>query len=152
MSSEYAQIELCYAYGRALATHPLDLDAFRAILAPDVKLSFLPLSFGAPKIGVIDKFLGAVQHVVGGLTDLEYVIDGSEIGTLYVLILSFYICTNDYNPARRFPLRQTTLARFASANLSIIKSSPVHAWQSARTASSGSLRSASISTLRQRRS
>jgi hypothetical protein len=79
MSSEYAQIELCYAYGRALATHPLDLDAFRAILASDVKLSFLPLSFGAPRIEGIDNFLGVVQHVVGGLTDLEHVIDGSEV-------------------------------------------------------------------------
>jgi hypothetical protein len=91
MSSEYAQIELCYAYGHTLATHPLDLEAFRAILAPDVKHSFLPLSFGAPKIEGIDNSLGAVQHVVGGLTDLEYVIDGSEGRVWYFICLHSFI-------------------------------------------------------------
>jgi hypothetical protein len=79
MYSKSAQLELCYAYGRAVTTYPLDVDAFHAIMTPDIKLSFLPLSFGAPTLEGIDSVLGAIQHLISGLTDLGYVIDKDEV-------------------------------------------------------------------------
>jgi hypothetical protein len=72
-----AQLELCHAYARAISA--LDMATLRAICASDMTLTFLPSSFGVPKVEDIVAFLGAVQHVFAGTSELEYVIDESEV-------------------------------------------------------------------------
>jgi hypothetical protein len=50
----------------------------RTICAPDMTLTFLPSSFGVPKVEGLEPFLGAIQHVFAGTSEVKYVIEEGE--------------------------------------------------------------------------
>jgi hypothetical protein len=111
-----AQLELCHAYAHAIAT--FDLDALRTLCAPDITVSFLLKSFGAPIIKGIDKFLGAMTHVMGyGITEVKWEIDEDEImeseGRVWFFVCpsfltSLLLCSR-YTP--RLTIRHSVLGR-----------------------------------------
>jgi ketosteroid isomerase-like protein len=121
-----AQLELCHAYARAVAT--FDLDALRTLCAPDITVSFLPKSFGAPIIKGIDTFLGAMTHVMGyGITEVKWEIDKEEVmeseGRVWFFVCPSYVLFEMYvkTDSMLLDLRSTSPARIASARRFIIR-------------------------------
>jgi hypothetical protein len=124
-----AQLELCHAYARAVATFDLDaLRTLRTLCSSDITVSFLPKSFGAPIIKGIDMFLGAMTHVMGyGITEVKWEIDEEEVmeseGRVWFFVCPSYVLSEMYveTDSMLLDLRSTSPARIASARRFIIR-------------------------------
>jgi hypothetical protein len=65
-----AQVDLCRTYTACLATK--DWDRLRTLLHPDVKLTFLPKSFGAPTISGAEELVKTAQKFMGNADEMRY--------------------------------------------------------------------------------